>query len=51
MDFNLVLPPANGSPPEGTEVIWFIYKVSMDVNTQLPIYVTFGKLIEVNKQQ
>lgn len=36
----------NGSPPEGTEVIWSIYKVSTcaDRNALLPKYVTFGKL-------
>ena len=41
----------NGSPPEGTEVIWSMYKVSMraDRNALLPKYVTFGKLTVDNE--
>ena len=42
-----------GSPPEGTEVIWSMYKVSMCalLNAELPIYVTFGKLTVDNAEQ
>ena len=35
----------DGLPPEGTEVIWSMYKVSIgaELNALLPIYLTFGK--------
>ena len=45
IDFKLLIAPPNGSTPEGTEVIWSIYKVSMAVpeNTEPPNLITFGK--------
>ena len=41
----------NVSSPEGIDVIWFMYKVSMraDRNALLPKYVTFGKLTVDNE--
>lgn len=43
----------DGLPPEGTEVIWFMYRVSMGalLNAELPIYVIFGKLTIDNAEQ
>lgn len=42
-----------GSPPEGTEVIWSMYKASICalLNAELPIYVIFGKLTIDNAEQ
>ena len=42
-----------GSPPEGTEVIWSMYRVSMcaSLNAAKSTYEHFGNLMFVNDEQ